>query len=123
MNAYAQAQSAYAPATAPTRTARSAEYEVIARISHRLKKAIKNDDFPALAEALYENNKLWTALAVDVADDDNLLPDELRARIIYLAEFTRLHTHKVLRKQDTAIPLLEINALILGGLKPAGETK
>ncbi|WP_299672783.1 flagellar biosynthesis regulator FlaF [uncultured Roseobacter sp.] len=123
MNAYAQAQSAYAPAAAPTRTARSAEYEVIARISHRLKKAIKNDDFPALAEALYENNKLWTALAIDVADENNLLPDELRARIIYLADFTRIHTQKVLRKQDSAIPLLEINALILGGLKQEGEMK
>lgn len=88
-----------------------------------MKKAIKSDDFPALAEALYENNKLWTALAVDVADDNNLLPDELRARIIYLADFTRIHTQKVLRKQETAIPLLEINAIILGGLKQEGEAK
>ncbi|MFK7878939.1 flagellar biosynthesis regulator FlaF [Roseobacter sp.] len=123
MNAYAQAQSAYAPAAAPTRTARSAEYEVIARISHRLKKAIKNDDFNLLAEALYENNKLWTALAIDVMDDNNMLPDELRARIVYLAEFTQLHTHKVLRKKETAVPLLEINAMILGGLKQEGEVK
>ncbi|WP_299735757.1 flagellar biosynthesis regulator FlaF [uncultured Roseobacter sp.] len=122
MNAYAQAQSAYAPA-APTRTARSAEYEVIARISHRLKLAIKDDDFPALAEALYENNKLWIALAVDVVDDNNLLPDELRARIIYLSEFTRLHTQKVLRRKESAIPLLEINAAILRGLKQEGSSK
>lgn len=121
MNAYAQAQRAYAPAAAPTRTARSAEYEVIARISHRLKKAIKSDDFPSLAEALYENNKLWTALAIDALDDNNLLPEDLRARIVYLADFTRVHTQKVLRKTDSAIPLLEINALILGGLKQEGE--
>lgn len=123
MNAYAQAKSAYAPATAPTRTARSAEYEVIARISHRLKKAIQGDDFPALAEALYENNKLWMALAIDAIDENNLLPDELRARIVYLADFTRQHTHKVLNKTETAVPLLEINAMILGGLKPEGEVK
>ncbi|MEP2470655.1 MULTISPECIES: flagellar biosynthesis regulator FlaF [Rhodobacterales] len=123
MNAYAQAQSAYAPAAAPTRTARSAEYEVIARISHRLKKAIKSNKYPALAEALYENDKLWKTLAIDVMDDGNLLPDELRANILYLAEFTRLHTQKVLRKEESAIPLLEINATILGGLRPAGETK
>lgn len=123
MNAYAQAQRAYAPTVAPTRTARSAEYEVIARISHRMKKAIKTNDFLALAEALYENNKLWTALAIDVADDDNLLPEELRARIFSLADFTRLHTQKVLRKKESAIPLLEINAIILGGLKQEGETK
>ncbi|WP_299501255.1 flagellar biosynthesis regulator FlaF [uncultured Roseobacter sp.] len=123
MNAYAQAQSAYAPAAAPTRTARSAEYEVIARISHRMNKAIKDDDFTALAEAIYENNKLWTALAIDVTDENNLLPDELRARIAYLADFTRLHSHKVLQKKESAIPLLEINAAILRGLKQEGSGK
>lgn len=123
MNAYAQAQRAYAPATAPTRTARSAEYEVIARISHRLKKAIKSGDFPALAESLYENNKLWTALAMDAIDENNMLPEELRARIVYLADFTRVHTQKVLRKQETAVPLLEINAVILSGLRGEGEVK
>ena len=45
MNAFSQAQRAYSPAASPTRTARSAEYEVIARISHRMKKAIKTGDF------------------------------------------------------------------------------
>lgn len=121
MNAFAQAQSAYAPASSPTRTAQSAEYEVIARISHRLKKAIKNDDFNALAEALYENNKLWTALATNCADDDNLLPDELRASIISLSIFVRKHMHKVFTEKESAIPLLEINAMILRGLRQQGS--
>ncbi len=116
MNAIAQAQAAYAGSQAPTKTARSAEYEVIARISHRMKKAIQNDDFRSLAESIYENNKLWTALAVDVAHPDNLLPDELKARIIYLADFTRQHSHKVMMKTESAVPLLEINAAILKGL-------
>ena len=117
MNSYAQAQRADAPGTSPVRTARSAEYEVIARISHRIKKAMVADDFPALAEALYENNKLWTALAVDCLDDNNLLPDDLRAGIVSMSVFTQKHTQKVLSKKDTALPLLEINAAILKGLK------
>ncbi|ABG29892.1 flagellar biosynthesis regulator FlhF [Roseobacter denitrificans] len=117
MNSFAQAQRAYAPTQAPIKTARSTEYEVIARISHRMKRAMQQDDFPALAEALHENNKLWTTLAIDVGNPDNLLPDELRARIVYLADFTRQHSHKVMRKTETAVPLLEINAAILKGLK------
>ncbi|WP_298841110.1 flagellar biosynthesis regulator FlaF [uncultured Roseobacter sp.] len=117
MNAYAQAQRAYSPVNSPTRTPRSTEYEVIARISHRLRAAVKAGDFPAMAEALYENNKLWTALGIDAANPDNLLPDELRARIVYLADFTRQHTSKVLQKKESAVPLLEINAAILKGLK------
>jgi len=121
VNTYAQAQRAYAPTQAPTRTARSTEYEVIARISHRLKRAIQEDNFPALAEAVHENNKLWLALALDVANSDNLLPDQLRANVVYLAEFTRQYSQKVLRKIESATPLLEINAAILKGLKQEGQ--
>jgi flagellar protein FlaF len=123
VNAFSLAQRAYAPTGAPTRTARSTEYEVIARISFRLKDAIEKKSFPALAEALHENQKLWTTLAVDVADEKNLLPDELRARILYLAEFTRQHTRKVFNKSESAVPLLEINAAILRGLKQEGTAK
>jgi flagellar protein FlaF len=122
VNSFSQAQRAYAPTQAHIRTERSTEYEVIARISYRLKRAIQNDDFVALAEAVHENNKLWMALAMDVAKDENLLPDELKARILYLADFTRLHSQKVLRRIETAIPLLEINAAILKGLKQEGAS-
>lgn len=117
MNAFAQAQRAYAPTQTPTKTARRTEYDVIARISHRMKRALQEDNFPALAEALHENNQLWMTLAIDVANPENPLPQDLRARILYLAEFSRQHSYKVMRKQETAVPLLEINAMILKGLK------
>jgi flagellar protein FlaF len=117
VNAFAQAQRAYAPNQTATKTARSTEYDIIARISHRMKRAMQQKDFPALAEALHENNRLWMTLAIDVAHPDNLLPDDLRARIVYLAEFTRQHSHKVMQKLESAVPLLEINAAILKGLK------
>lgn len=123
MNVFAQAQRAYSPAHAPTRTARSIEYEVIARITYRMKTALKNKDYPSLAGALHENNKLWMAFAIDVANPENLLPDDLRARIVYLADFTRQHTHKVLQKKETAVPLIEINAAIMRGLKQEGVEK
>ena len=49
------------------------------------------------------------------------LPDDLRARIFYLAEFTDQHTRKVLNGRDTAGPLIEINTAIMRGLRPAPE--
>ncbi len=114
------AQRAYAPTTAPTRTARSAEYDVIAKVTFRLKSALERKSFPQIAEALHENRVLWTALASDVAGEANQLPAELRARIFYLAEFTLHHTSKVLAKQASAAPLLEINSAILRGLRQTG---
>jgi flagellar protein FlaF len=120
VNAFDMAQRAYAPTAAPTRSNRSVEYEVIARVTHRLKRAVEVGIFGNLAEALHENRKLWRTLAVDVADDENGLPSELRARIFYLAEFTDFHTSEVLGRRANAIPLLEVNTAILRGLKPTG---
>lgn len=117
MNSYAMAQRAYAPTSAPTKSDRSIEYEVIARITSRLKKAITSGSYPKLMEALHENNTLWRTLAVDVADHENNLPKTLRARLFYLAEFTDAHTKKVIRTKESAIPLLEVNMAILRGLK------
>ena len=120
MNSYAMAQRAYAPTSAPTRSPRSIEYDVIGRVTFRLKSAILKDKLPELLEALHENRKLWRTLAIDVADSDNSLPQNLRARIFYLAEFTDHHTNAVIRKKVSAVPLLEINTAILRGLKQEG---
>lgn len=120
MNATDMAQRAYAPTTAPTRSNRSIEYEVIARITFRLKRAIEGGVFSALLEAMHENRKLWRTLAMDVADNENLLPKDLRARIFYLAEFTDIHTSKVISSKVSPVPLLEVNTAILRGLKQTG---
>ena len=122
MNAISMAQRAYAPNSASIRTLRGTEYEVVARITHRLKAAAEKlpANFPGLAMTLHENRTLWTVLAVDVADPKNALPKDLRARIFYLAEFTNQHTSKILANEGTVAPLLEINTAILRGLKQGG---
>ncbi len=113
-----QAQKGYAQNARTTQTPRSMEYELIARVTHRIKANAEAGPraFPKLVEALSDNQRLWTALAVDVADDGNALPPDLRARIFYLAEFVQQHTSKVLMKKARIGPLLEINAAILRGL-------
>ena len=116
------AQRAYASTFENVSTPRNVEFQVIARITHRMKKAMQTDNKRGLIDAMHENRMLWNALAADVALDENALPRDLKARILYLAEFTALHTRKVLRNEDTAVPLLEINAAILGGLQTEGTT-
>ena len=119
MNSSVLAHRAYNKASAPTRTTGKLEYDVIARITHKLKSAAKQGKrgFPALAEAIHENRSLWTLLAVDVADVDNALPNELRAQIFYLSEFTHHHSTKVLAGDASVRPLLEVNTAILRGLR------
>jgi len=123
VNVINMAQRAYAPTAAPTRSNRSIEYDVIARITYRLKKAIEKKDLGPLLEALHENRKLWRTLALNVSQPDNGLPEELRARLYYLSEFTNHHTSEVIRNKMSAIPLVEVNTAILRGLKTEGAMR
>jgi flagellar protein FlaF len=117
------AKMAYATNKAPIRTPRGTEYEAFARITHRLKAAAEKgaSGFPDLAQALHLNRQLWTMLAADVAESDNGLPQDLRARIFYLAEFTALHSRKVLRGEDSAETLIDINMAVMRGLRSKAE--
>lgn len=116
------AKTAYSNPGQPTRTSRGTEYELFARITHRLKAAAALDraQFPALARALQDNRELWAALAVDVAGPGNALPPQLRAQIIYLYEFTMQHTSKVLNGTASADVLIDINTAVMRGLKQGG---
>lgn len=123
MNASAAAIIGYSQNATSTRSDRRGEYEVFAKVTKRLRDSAgtAKSDFPQYAAALHDNQRLWTALVVDVLDKNNALPEELKAQIVYLAEFTRLHTQKVLSKSANVVPLLETNIAVMRGLKGDGE--
>ncbi len=118
MNATLQAQQAYGRSHSPVRTGRTTELQLFGQITARLRDAAaaRPLDFPKLAAALYENRRLWTHLAAEVADGENELPKDLRARIFYLAEFTGLHTDLILRGTAEVEPLIDINTAVMRGL-------
>lgn len=123
MNATLQAQNAYRRSAQPIRTYRSTEYEAFVRVTGQLKSAAGKGraGIADMAAAIHDNRQLWTILAADVAETGNALPDELRARILYLAEFTRVHSSRVLAAQASADPLIQINTAIMRGLRDDGD--
>ncbi|SIS49973.1 flagellar protein FlaF [Roseivivax lentus] len=123
MNAQSLAQRAYSASSMPTRTSRSNEYSVIADVTRRLRDTARTarSDYPGFVQALSDNRRLWTALAADVSAGGNALPEDLRARIFFLAEFTEAQSRKVLRHGASVAPLLEINTAILRGLGQNGR--
>lgn len=120
MNATLRAQNAYAAGAAPIKTAKSLEYEIIAKITHKLKAAAaeRDTDFPAFVQALDDNRRLWRIFASDVSSKQNRLPAGLKAQIFYLAEFTFAQTREILARKCDAADLIEVNTAILRGLKP-----
>lgn len=121
MNAIEMARTAYS--AAPIRTSQSTEFETFAQITRRLRSAAQRGrpGFADLAAAIHDNRKLWVLLASDVSDAANALPQNLRAQIFYLAEFTLSHSAKVLDGRGNADVLVEINTAIMRGLRRQEE--
>jgi flagellar biosynthesis activator protein FlaF len=120
---YAQtAQKPYARPEAPMRSTRSIEYDILARTTKALTAAArrKGEDFAAFVSALHDNQRLWSTFAADVADDDNGLPQALRARLFYLFQFTAEHSRQILDGQGEVDVLVDINTAVMRGLR--GET-
>lgn len=113
------AENAYSSSAQCTSTPRGIEYKLFARVTRQLASAntAANDQFSQLAQAIYDNERLWTALARDVADEGNKLPADLRSKIFYLFQFTRQQGRKVLKGAASPDILVEINTAMMRGLQ------
>ncbi len=114
-----QSPIAYARRETPARSLRSIEYDLIAQVTQRLRSAWMNQtaDFPALVNALTDNQKLWSTLAADVALPENGLPKALRARLFYLYEFTVAHSRTILESGASVEILIDLNTAVMRGLR------
>ncbi len=118
MNTAVLAQSLYARPTRELGTERGIEYKAFSKVTARLASWDENkDSYASLAEALCENQLLWTVLGADVAGNGNTLPAQLRAQLFYLAEFTNHQTRKIMGGEAKPEVLVEINTAIMRGLR------
>lgn len=117
--------SAYEQARSRAESPREMEYRLFGQVTRSLMDAAKLPDAEVgkRMEALDWNRQLWTALASNCADEENQMPDQLRASIISLAIWVDKHTRLVMRKEDEIEPLIEINRMIMQGLSAqVGDT-
>lgn len=123
MNTMNQARSAYGRPDAPVRNHRTIEYDLFAQMTRSLTTAwsTRKSNHAGLAQALYENGKLWRILAVDAAEPGNALPAPLRAQLFYLYEFTQVQSRKVLEGDASAEVLIDINTAVMRGLRGIGS--
>jgi flagellar biosynthesis activator protein FlaF len=88
-------------------------------VTHRLNAIDETDKsaFPRLAQAVFDNQRLWGVLAEDLMQDGNALPVQLRGQLVALAEFVRRHSLGVLAGRGSVAPLIDINTAIMKGLR------
>jgi flagellar biosynthesis activator protein FlaF len=114
-----QAIATYGNPTTPARSGRNLEYDLLARVTQGLTRAAETHDgnYPALVSALDDNQRLWSTLAVDVAQEGNALPRQLRAQLFYLYQFTAEQTRRVLDGKGNVGVLIDINTAVMRGLR------
>ena len=96
---------------------RDTEYKVFDRVTKaRSSSKDKTLDDKDYLEAIDSNRRLWQALEVDVASNENVLPDDLKAKIISLAIWVDKHSAKVTRGEAKVQPLITVNKVIMEGL-------
>lgn len=120
MSVAAHARSTYAQHAQTLKTPRDIEYDALARITGRLQDNIPHPRgriSAGLAAALHDNRRLWTAFAADLAGPGNGLPEELRARLLFLADFTQRHSAQVIAGAATADALVDLNTAVMRGLR------
>lgn len=114
---------AYGEVKQRTAGERNIEFELFQQITEALEHVARSEDAaPALwADAIHRNLQLWSALAVDLLHPGNALPDEMKKSLLYLSEFVRQSSMKILSGTGELADLIEINRTVMGGMMGGGN--
>ena len=114
------AAAAYGAVIRYTESTRDIEYRVFETVTAALEAAREpGGSFVQKIKALNDNRNLWQALAYDVADGGNPLPDDLRARLISLAIWVSRETDHAMRPGAQSYDptgMIDVNRSIMRGL-------
>ena len=113
---------AYQQAATRAESPRETEYRLFAQVTLALMEAAKREptDLRGRIDALDWNRRVWSVLGSACGDPQNALPENLRAAIISLSIWVGKHTSEVIRRKEDIEPLIEVNRMIMQGLRGDG---
>jgi flagellar biosynthesis activator protein FlaF len=107
----------YAAVIEQCETPRETEARLLREVSRRLEEARVSGDMAALADAVTRVRRLWTMFAVDLVQEGNALPDELKAGLLSIAGAVDRSCSEALAGETAAVAtILESNRNIAAGL-------
>ena len=109
---------AYGEVTQRTAGEKDIELALFQQITNELRNVSDADTAQPTdwAEAIHRNQQLWTTIAIDLLNPGNALPEEMKRSLLYLAEFVRQNSMKILSGNGDIADLIEINQSIMTGL-------
>ncbi|MDM7947703.1 MAG: flagellar biosynthesis regulator FlaF [Oceanibaculum nanhaiense] len=112
---------AYQRTNSVTENPRALEYRLLGMVTAAMIEAEKKPKpalHPARVDAAYWNKQIWDHLMVDLTHEDNKLPKELRVSLVNIGIWVNKETRSVMDRKSDCSTLIEINQIIMQGLKP-----
>lgn len=109
---------AYQKVTHVTQTPRTAEHRLLGNVTAALMAADRTpEDKKKLVDALLWNKKVWDNFVIEVRDNDNQLPEQLRDSLIGIGIWVTQETYRVMDSVSDVKSLIEVNTIIMEGLR------
>jgi flagellar protein FlaF len=96
---------------------RDMERRIFERVTNQLRLADQEESRTELFHrAVLENRRLWAALASDVSDPSNQMPNELKAGLLSLAIWVERESPSIHSGEAAISGLIEVNQALIAGL-------
>ncbi|MGB6086911.1 flagellar biosynthesis regulator FlaF [Parvibaculum sp.] len=96
---------------------RDMERRIFERVTDQLRLADKEESRTEFFHrAVLENRRLWAALASDVVDPSNQMPNELKAGLLSLAIWVERESSSIHSGDAPVSGLIEVNQAMIAGL-------
>lgn len=96
---------------------KDSEAKVISAITKGLERhASEGYKSSQLKDYLVKNQRLWVAVRNDTGSEGNLLPTDLRAKLVSISIWVERHTASVLTGKDDVQELINVNHRVIAGL-------
>lgn len=114
---------AYQQANLQSEDPKQTEYRIFALFTRALEEAEQKSP-QAVVKAVADNRQLWITLQMDLADDGNSLPVEVKAQLLSLAIWVNRYSPDAMKGKAPLTPLINVNKNIMEGLRgPVKTTK
>jgi len=110
----------YAEAIATTESPRQREYRLLARANRLLGESKTKGDIASLYRAVLYNRQIWNTFLIDLTDQANGLPNELKGALISIGIWVEKFSDPVCEGAESVDDLIEVNRSIMEGLVADG---
>jgi flagellar protein FlaF len=98
---------------------RAIEYRLLGQVTAALMDADRDPkNGSKLVDAALWNRRVWAAFKVDLLNENNRLPRDLRSKLVSIALFIERETTQILAFKADLSWVIGINKTIMDGLKP-----